>query len=341
MKLIAQDGFIQNLFLTSSDSEERKDIFAFLKEDFEGYDLICDFKDQSEFESAMLENPLWEILMDKIDTIEYEVLLENKITQDDFYDKIGEYNIFLINSNSTDCKILTKERGYLYINDENIESTWKIIMEMRKGIPYKVTNSTIVPEIQRFNSWTRFNQIITPISSMIIFDNYILKDQDNQKIRNNLLPLLEVLMANSHTRKPLTLTIITQPSPGQCIMHLRGIINAHLISKGILNVQINIIKHFKRFYPANFEGLHSRYILTNYLRIKSEDSFNYFKANGKVNNDADVHVDFCFDKKSKFLYQKELIDIKKYINRINNDPNNPEDDFKIIFHPNKINHLLN
>ncbi|WP_282039338.1 hypothetical protein [Saccharicrinis aurantiacus] len=337
--LIVQKEILSNLFITNNDSNERMDIYKFLCNDYRGYKLICDIK-LSDYKKHMEDNPMWDILIDNMNTFCYEENISSYILEDAFYDDLGEYNIFLINESNNVCNDLTSKYGFVYLNDRNIESNWKVFNEIRKGVPLKVTKSTLIPEEQRVDAWSKLDFISTPLTSIIVFDNYILKDSDLQRLRDNLYPLLEILLAKSRSYQVVTVTIITMPSK-KCIKQIRGQILAHIRSKGYFNAEINIVKHHKRYYPDGFEGLHSRYILTNYLRIKTEDSFNYFQPSGKINNESDIRVDLCLESKNKPLFMKELEDLNIYFSKIDNNPDNPVEDCQVMFHPHKTNDLLN
>lgn len=338
--LIAQKETILNLYVTNNESDEKKDLYDFLCNDYRGYKLICDIKDETEYSVAMEDNPIWELLIDKMDKITYDVNINNDISKDSFFMDLGEHNIFLIEETSEKCNELTSKHGYIFLNSQNIEANWKIYKEIRKGIPLKVTKSKLIPDNQRVNEWAKLDFISTPVTGIILFDNYILQDNNLQRVRDNLYPLLEIVLSKCRSSKDVTVTIITKPSE-KCIKQIRGQILAHLKSKGYQNVEINIVKHHKRYYPADFEGLHSRYILTNYLRIKTEDSFNYFQPSGKINNESDIRIDFCLETRHKPLFEKDLEDLETYFKGIENNPNNPDHKCKVMFYPSKNNNLFN
>lgn len=69
--LIVESDFLDTLFLTQDENKTRSDLYSFIIQDFSGYDLICDFSNYEEYKSAMEENPIWEIMLDKFNNIEY------------------------------------------------------------------------------------------------------------------------------------------------------------------------------------------------------------------------------------------------------------------------------
>ena len=74
--LIMDNQFIDDLFLTQDDNDTRKDLFEFLINDYSGYHLICNFKNEIEYQKALNENPIWEIIIDKFDTIDYKGIID-------------------------------------------------------------------------------------------------------------------------------------------------------------------------------------------------------------------------------------------------------------------------
>jgi hypothetical protein len=338
--LITEQKFIENL-LNCPKCDNISDFLNFIKDDFFGYELICDFKNIDEYKQASEINPFWELIMDKYSSIIFSPNLSTEIDEDSLYQSLGENNIFLTNTDENICKRLSEKRGYIYLSINNISDTWKQFKKSRKGFHFKVTNSNIIPSDQKFDSWAKLDGIFSPITSAIIFDRYILGDKTNQKLAQNLFPLLKQLCKHSNTLKEkLQISIITEFDNRSCINRSHQSIMDFLHACNYNNIEVNIIKHKKSLYPVGFEGLHSRFILSNYVHIKCDDSFNFFKSNGKINNDADIRIDFTMAKSHRHFFKKELLDIKAYFAKLNNNPSHPDNDMKVIFFPNLDNYLL-
>lgn len=336
--LVLQNEFLEKLFFIQDESEAKKDLYEFITSDFSGYDLICDFKDENEYKLAVLENPIWELILDKIDNVVFNKNLSTEIKGDDFYIDLGEHNIFLTQFKSQECSNLSKKKGYLFLSAENIDDIWLNYIKEKRNSVFKVSNSELIPEELKFNRWSKLDHYCAPLTSIIVFDKYILNDGSSQKLEHNLFPLLDKLLQNISKETVVTISIVSEPK-GWDIAKRQKQLKEYLIFKGFSNASINIIKHFKAFYPNNFEGLHGRLILTNYIHIRSDDSFNYFN-NKRVNNDADIRIKFSLSSPNKFFYKKELIDLKRYIDRLENDPNNPKEEYRILYYPSKNNFLL-
>jgi hypothetical protein len=336
--LIMDNQFIDDLFLTQDDNDTRKDLFEFLINDYSGYHLICNFKNEIEYQKALNENPIWEIIIDKFDTIDYKGIID---IEAECESKKNIHGLFLLDITEEKCITLTDKFGHLIISNNTIEKNWNNITSLRKGVRFKVTKSNEIPHNQKMDNWSKMIDYYNPINSLVIFDKYVLNDVSNQKMTKNILPFLELLLVDKKSVSPIDLTIITEPKENSyCIIKRYDFIKNHLNSKGITNFNLNIVKHYKVFYPKDFEGLHSRFILTNYFHFKCDDSFNFFKNNGKVNNDADIRISFNLNKDDDCFFKKELQDLKIYLSKIDNNPESPKNSHKLMFYPNKENLLF-
>lgn len=331
--------FFDTFFVNSDKDEYHKDLFDFVKNEIFGVRLICDFSSIDELKVALVDNPYWELLMDKYDKVNFNPQLNESLSKNEFYEKLNEENIFFASLSVDDCFKLSKERGYIYISSEDISVSWKPIKFIRDNGLLKVTNDLNFPDAVKFESWDNLEQYCIPSTSILIFDKYIFTDSGNLRLADNLFKLLEKLCKNSLV-KPLTLSIISQFETDEQIINAYKKVEIFLVETGLGNIVFNILKHDKAKYPTDFEGLHYRVILTNNLRIKCDDSFRFFKKNGKVNNDADIHISLQMCHLRKCFYEKELNHIKRYVSRLNNLPPETQLTNKIYFYPNKNNYLL-
>jgi hypothetical protein len=336
--LIVESEFLDNLFITQEDNKIRADLYNFITQDFSNYELICDFEDFEEYKAAMIENPVWEIMLDRFNTVEYNenVEIESICKNPEKY----SHSIFLLDDNAKDIDQLTDKFGLIFINEERLENIWSGFADLRKGVQLKVTKSNIIPEEYKLDCWSKIEKFSTPLNSVIIFDRYILDDKTNQKMDHNILPFLEYLIKDRNPSKPIDITIITELNAICNIQEKHRQITEYLNKKDISYFNLNIVKHAKMFYPRDFEGLHSRFILTNYFHFKCDDSFNFFKRNGKVNNDADLRINFNLNEKNDSFFKKELIDVKTYFEKIENNSSQPVPECREMFYPSKTNPLL-
>lgn len=338
--LIAQQDFIEDLFIQCGNCPDCTDFNTFLKDDFFGYDLICDFKNAEAFYNASIDNPIFEMLLDKVQEVKCSQNLEYELESDIFYKNLGEQNIFLTNKSNIECETLSKKRGYIFFSIENLSRNWQKIKKLKNSFDYKVTNSEIISEEDRFDSWSKINNFSFPITCIVIFDKYILGDKVNQKLKDNLLPLLLNLTKQNSRNRSLEITIISEFKATDKIesIHLR--ISRFLKNNEVTSFKLNIIKYVVAFYPSSRDKLHGRTIYTNYIHYRCDDSYNFFKENHKVNNDAELKIRFNLTKKNNSFYYKELNDIKYYLSKISNNQASPNENHKQMFYPDKSNSLF-
>lgn len=337
--LIAEKNFVENLFICQNNSEAHEDLYSFVSRDYSGYQLFCDFQDFDEYKIAMDENPIWELLIDKFDNIHYSDVIKPEDICDNNSILQG---VFLID-NDKRCKDWQDKYELIFVSFPEIESIWTKFKELRRGFQLKVTKSDLIPSDNKLDDWSKIQPFCNPMKDIIIFDKYILGDKDNQRLIHNLFPLLERILIQKKTITPSYITIITEKGKWDnfCIEQRHKAIVNHLNSKGITNFKLNIIKYTKAIYPKGSEGLHSRFILSSYFHIKCDDSLNFFKPNGQINNDADVRVNFTLNNLESKFFIKELNDIKFYLGKVENNLNHPDDDRKLMYYPDKLNPLLN
>lgn len=333
--------FLDTLFANSDKDEYHRDLNSFLKNEVFDVRLICDFESIDEFTEALIDNPFWELLMDKNNEVHFNPQLNSDLNDNDFYEKLSEENFFFSSLSLKACKLLSVTRGYIYISSEDISSSWKPIKFIRENSLLKVTNDANFPTNKKFDDWDKIDNYIVPSTAILIFDKYIFSDSTNQKLSDNLFKLLKKLCLNNKLLKPITLTIISEFANDKKVFEAYEKLETFFIHEKVYNVRFNVIKHDKSKYPLGFEGLHYRLILTNNLRIKCDDSFNFFKRNGRINNDADIHISLLMCRVRRCFYEKELGQIKQYISSLKNLAIENKFIDQIFYHPDKMNYLIN
>lgn len=332
--LVLQKEILDDLFLRE---DEFQPFLNFLKKNFRNYNLIINHNDSVELQQHSEENPIIELLLDKILNITYLFDLANVLITD----KIGNYcnqrTIILCNLDDVDCNSRLENSGLLYFNLNNLNK-WDFFNDIIYSKSLKVSSDLSIPNEYKFVEWSNITKFLKFCNSVIIFDKYIFCDKSNQKIKDNLYLFLENLFQTNCNK--IQITIISEFEKDD-ILKFHEQTSSYLISKGIINFELNLVHHAKALYPRNFEGLHSRFILTNYLHILSNDSFNFFKQNGDFNNLADVEIKFNLTTKNSYSFEKDLDSVKKYILKTKNEPNSPNLNLKYTYYKNKNNSLLN
>lgn len=310
-ELIFDKSFLNDFFVLMDDSDPiHSDFLSFLKE-VRDFKLVINVNDFVELEELHEHNPLFEIL---VDTKVPEIKFNADLIEDNDDDKT-EFKMYFIERAKKDCEQLSLDLGHEVICTENLNEKWSIYNPKREDKKRKVTKSRNIPANFRFDSWDVLNEYNHPVNSILVFDRYILVDNDQQKIENNLIPLIKKLSGNKKSPKALEITIVT--SLFKYNIHKSYLSLEQDLKKTLKrDFKLNLIFHSKQGYPRNFEGLKARRIFTNYFVIKSEDSFNYFKKNGRINNNTEIEISFIFDKTEWILAKKDLADISAYIKNI-------------------------
>ena len=332
--LVLQKEVLDDLFVRE---DEFQPFIKFLKKNFRNYNLIINHNDSVELQQHSEENPIIELLLDKLLSITYLFDLDDVLSTDRIGNYCDQRTLILCNLNDADCNLKWEKSGLLYFNLNNLNK-WDLFNDIIYSKSLKVSCDSNIPNEYKFVKWSNITKFLKFCNSVIIFDKYIFCDKSNQKIQDNLYLFLENLFQinNNH----IQLTIISEFEKDDILKYHQQT-NSYLISKGITNFDLNLIHHTKALYPRNFEGLHSRFILTNYLHILSNDSFNFFKQNGDFNNLADVEIKFNLTTKNSYSFQKDLDSVKKYILKTKNEPNSPNLNLRYTYYKDKNNSLLN
>lgn len=311
-RLVIDKEFLDKFLISyQEDNPEHVDLRKFFKK-IRDFELLINVNDLDDLKIAADNNPLLEELIDTKPpaTICNPGLVES-IGKNSFFEEQPPYTLFFIESGNDEQAIL--RAGYENINSFNLCEKWKIYCSVREDLKRKVTKDRDVPKNLRFDSWTDLKQFAHPVHSIFIFDRYILADKSNQRIMDNLLPLLKNLLNISSSSKPVEITIISQCDDlMKEFKKLKDMLSMELK----VPFHLNLYKHDKSYYPRNFEGLHFRRVFTNYFTLKPDDSFNFFKRNGDVNNIAEISILFSFNNADWVMTKSDLQHLKDYISEI-------------------------
>jgi len=145
---------------------------------------------------------------------------------------------------------------------------------------------TLDLDIDEFNGWEIFTYMQKiPYNRLNICDNYILVDRQNQRIDQNLFPLLQVLLNNKETQN-LPVNIFTKDfnatRPGTPDQIKEAAIKKHG------HISSVFAKHKSKFkvFNTSFEGgydIHGREVLNNFVIIRSGEGFNLIPSPKKSN----------------------------------------------------------
>jgi len=316
MEIILDPAFFTSLIQVANlKSENYLDFERFLGK-LKNCKLIVFCDSFENFYKKVKEDPYLELLINN-SPVELEIhqLLLNEIKDLAFYKNGSCFKLFMLNESVEVCNTLSEQFGYEYLSSENLEKKWTIYNSSRDDSSRKVTARTSLPANNRFDSWDCLDTYIHPLTNILINDSYILNDKQNQKIRDNLLPLILKLAQKAPKNLPLEITILSDPSPNYLDYEK---IHARLSTEldqflGADRYKLNLIRF----------STHDRFILTNYFYITSGKGFTFFREDKGVNYNSTTTIEFyfIFSTQKKVLIFDDLMEIKEKLEILqNSDP---------------------
>lgn len=188
--------------------------------------------------------------------------------------------LYCINGDDESNKeIIENKNGFIISFLNNYKKQWERLSLVNHDKTLSVREDAYIKSCT-LKSWEELDNYLTKFTDVVIVDNYIFSHND--LIPSNFEKILVQL--NKATPIKFNLTIYTFEGDksklnGSILMRkLDSIIEEHGIN---CNIQLIIADRKVKE--------HDRGIFTNYLRIKSGDSFNYFDSHGRVKtNGTDI-----------------------------------------------------
>lgn len=203
-----------------------------------------------------------------------------------------------------------------FINDENIEALSNkdelLIANIgeERELLQRIFLNNVDYKFERklrigsdFKSWEDLEQFHSPLTDLIIVDNFILGDKS--LFETNLKGLVKNSI-KSGIRKKINIVIFYKPdSEGVSFLELKNDLQTIVKEKCVESPNITIVKHYAE---------HDRTILKNFIRIYSGDSFNYFLSSGsKTTKGKEIHFSSIADRENYSLYLELLNDLQKIV----------------------------
>jgi hypothetical protein len=217
-------------------------------------------------------------------------------------------SIYLINDDKIE---LVKEKGVILIGSPGDE--FKVFDQVfLLNQDYKFEKKLKIGA-NDFKHWNDLKPFTTCVSDIVFADPYILSDKN--EIDVNLIPFLKVLVGKSRSKINLVLYVTHDPqhcSYSDISSKIRSAI------EGITGVKPNftLIKvRDQRGIASKAE--HDRTVFTNYLRIYSGDTFNYFKSDGtKQTKGREIHFSSFGDNENHKISLEFVNDIQKKLDEL-------------------------
>lgn len=164
-----------------------------------------------------------------------------------------------------------------------------------------------------FSKWTDLDKYSLPLSDIVIIDPYILVD--NSMIDTNLITYLKTLVLRAKCKINVVL-YVNSNKVAISYADLSSKIRQAIKSVTGISPDFTLVKYFdQRNVPSVAE--HDRTIYTNYFRVYSGDSFNYFLSTGKKNTKGrEIHY-ISFGERENYQLAVDLIsDVQKSIDSL-------------------------
>jgi hypothetical protein len=193
----------------------------------------------------------------------FKLPYKQKFNEDSFFQ-----SIFFINVTDENVKKKYLKNNYIpvaFLDDYMKKFKELVFLEKPKG-------KSVRKKTGNFNSWQELNDYVKHISDIVIADNYLLSD--STLLNSNFYEIIKLFYT---LRSDLNLTIITYNNP-------KFPFSIEQLKENIrMSLRNDRIKEKFNLILLNSElKEHDRGIFTNFLRIKSGDSFNYFNSKGEI-----------------------------------------------------------
>lgn len=323
-------GFFNNRKLnTTRPSDEQikvfEDYIAFLENDYRKahFILITDF-DYTEVDPSE-DNILCFIQMIENRIIKPIIIpdLSKKINEPNFYTQFTPFKLFFVQNLPDNYKTLKKQYGCYFITFENITDEWKKLQYYRQDNKMVVGKAPFKPNEQYFNNWDKPQLLSHALNSILIFDRYILADEN---AKTNLRAMLDKLLLEVASSIPISILLFFQVESGK--VQLGGADGADtrnfiqtlendLQAKG-KNISVCAVGYA---HPSN-KALrdnptltleHDRFVITNYFNISSGAGFDLFDSNGDAKNRTRVLFDMVFEFTNAQYTLYALKNLKTYL----------------------------
>ncbi|MFH1121911.1 MAG: hypothetical protein V1775_18985 [Bacteroidota bacterium] len=360
LELVLDKAFVDTFHLAYKDNEEYADDFTryFLKH-LHLCKLVTNYRDMDELMKAARRNPLLEMIVERIPKVEFKPDFNNEIDSPGFPIIGSPMKLILSGQENEICDHRRKRFGLEYINPENLKDRWPLYYSRRTDINKKTTTDSELPAEVRFDSWERFKPFIHPLNAVIIIDFYLLnwerEDEFNNNLNNNIIPLLENLLAEASTEVPVNISFISEfkdrPPKRQAERVNKS---KHLLESAIKKIttkpfKLNLIVHNKQNYPRDYQEFHDRIIITNYFYINCGAGFNISSKQpgigifnstgkiGKIRHNSEIQFRSILNIQNYWTAFKDLKQLDIYCEKLENYPNLPD---YLNFLPEKENRLM-
>lgn len=180
-----------------------------------------------------------------------------------------------------DVKLLEEKSGFVVAFQKTYKKHWAQLNLLNLDTSLSVRKDAYI-KTNEFSSWSQLSNYLSKFTDVVMVDNYIFSS--NELIPSNFEKILIELSKATPVRFNLTIYTfegMEKRKDGQ-VTELK--INGKSLMRQINSIveENKINCNIQLIIANNRVKEHDRGIFTNYLRIKSGDSFNYFNSKNEV-----------------------------------------------------------
>jgi hypothetical protein len=332
MQIIIESEFLESFYiLHDAKNATEADFSRFLTAKLQDFCLVTDFEDLDALQAETMENPMWEMIVDRLPRTEFSTTLKQDIEQPNFYTQDSIFKLFCTTKSDTECKALEEKYGYTYLNINTLKNKWAVYQSDRDDNPMPI-DTTSNP---RFDSWTKIQTFRHPISTMVIFDKYLFVNSINQDINQNLLELLKNLIPDVALNQPLEILFLVAKETNSS----KNIDKSNRLMPSTTSINDRMIligQHIESFFTTNYHNLtvkvsiahydktddpttdkeHDRGIYTNYFFFEIGAGINLFDGSNALRNRSTFNAHFLLKLPGKNVGFSGLRSFRDYIQNV-------------------------
>jgi len=309
--------------------------------------LISNYLDKEDLMNQAKDNPLLELLIERIPKLVFSGDLLNEINSKEFPDTGSPFKLILTGQKTEICDFRRKRFGLEYLTPANLSERWQLYYTRRSDINRKTTSDPAIPDEQRFDSWDKIKSFVHPLNSIILIDKYLLKwktkKEFDKDIKNNILPIFNNLLLGGANETPIEIMIVSEfeePSQKDKVELSQITLETRIKENTMKIIHLNILA-YKKSSSNNITPIHDRVIITNYFYIESGAGFKIFDNNGfRVTIETNTEIKFrsILNIQNVFSAFLDLKQLGIYCQKKENDSGRLD---YVNFYPSKTNRLMN
>tara|TARA_B100001287_G_scaffold224862_1_gene194269 strand:- start:164 stop:1096 length:933 start_codon:yes stop_codon:yes gene_type:complete len=303
MQLYLEKEFIDEFIDLDLKNEFIDDFYYELINRSKGYQLYTNFTEQEFYEQK--EHLVIRCISEGSVSVSFNKSKENFFNNEETIHKL------LLVSNAHDNR--QEYNNFECISSKNLIDKWKRYTTKRRFLEVPTTIDDSIPSNEKFSKWEDLKYFCQhPLNEIIIYDKYLLVDNDYNSINFNLLPMLQQFKKMSSQRlkiKIITLPEMIKPNSDRDLKSKAREIK-DIIRKKIKYIDIEILT----LNNENQHLQHDRWIYTNLFFISRGSGFNIFGPHGLMKRESsEIKFRFIFLRKFNSLFRVRRKEIDKII----------------------------